>query len=220
LNRGVSRAFSGLQQIGPAWLRRVEVDLRFQEDLEIAYDVAVTQPLLRPWQGRDRLWLRGQLSHEPAGRSLSDLGLFYRHRLLGRDLTLGVNGAVEEGRLLDYQRFALGTTVRSAAFEFRASLFDDVPGQDLVERGLPDRMLDGYDLAVAASMPGLPWARVEAQSRWQVAIDSDQVSESNGLSLKLKPLPPLEAEAGTSSVGEDRFWFARLRFKIPLGGSE
>jgi hypothetical protein len=52
-----------------------------------------------------------------------------------------------------------------------------------------------------------------------VAVDSDQVSESKGLSLKLKPLPPLEAEAGTSSVGEDRFWFARLRFKIPLGGS-
>ena len=113
LNRSVSRAFSGLQQIGPAWLRRVEVDLRFQEDLEIAYDVAVTQPLLRSWQGRDRLWLRGQLRHEPAGRSLSDLGLFYRHRLLGRDFTLGVNGAVEEGRLLDYERFALGTTVRS-----------------------------------------------------------------------------------------------------------
>ena len=218
LNRGVSRAFSGLQQTGPAWLRRVEVDLRFQEDLEIAYDVAVTQPLLRAWQGRDRLWLRGQLRHEPAGRSLSDLGLFYRHRLLGRDVTLGVNGAVEEGPLLDYERFALGTTVRSPAFEFRASLFDDVPGQDLVERGLPDRLLDGYDLAVAASLPKLPWARVEAQSRWQVAVNSDQVSESKGLSLKLKPLPPLEAEAGTGSVGEDRFWFARLRFKIPLGG--
>jgi hypothetical protein len=219
LNRGLSRAFLGLQQIGPAWLRRAEVDLVFREDLQIAYDVALTQPLLRSGQGRDRLWLRGQFRHEPAGGNLSDLGLFYRQRLLGEEMTLGVNGALEDRQLLDYERFALGTIVRSRVFELRASLFDDVPGQDLLARGVPDRMLDGYDLAVAAEMPKLPWARVEARRRWQVAVDSDHISESTGLSLRLTPLPPLEAEAGTSTGGEARSWFARLRFKIALGGS-
>ena len=218
LNRGVARAFVALQQIGPAWLRRVEVDLTFQEDLQVAYDIAVTQPLLRSWQGPDRLWLRGQFRHEPAGRSLSDLGLFYRHHLLGQDLTLGVNGGVEDRGLLDYERFALGSSVRSRVFELRASLFDDVPGRDLLERGATDRMLDGYDVAVAASVPRLPWARVQAQRRWQVAVDSEQVSASNGLSIKARPLPPLEGEVGTTHIGEDRSWFATLRFRIPLGG--
>src|SRR5918994_4183094 len=131
LNHSVKSAFLGLQQVGPAWLRRVTLDIRFQDDSQVAYDIAATQPLLRSWQHGDRLWLRGHVMHDPGGRNVGDLGLFYRPPLLDGDLTLGVNGAVEDRWLLDYRRFGVGATAQSHAFELSASLFDDVAGQQL-----------------------------------------------------------------------------------------
>jgi len=219
LNRGLAAGFQKLRQAGPAWLGRFTIDVRLQQDLETTYDITATQPLLRSWQQGDRLWLRGHLRHETVGRSLGDLGLFYRQRVLGEDLTLGVSGAVDDHWRLDQQRLTIGTTMRSRAFELSASLFDDVPGQDLVERGVPDRRLDGYDLALAASIPGLRWVRVQAKKHWEIALDGDQVSQSDGLSLQLRPFAPLQVETGTTGAGEDRSWFARLRFRLRLGAS-
>jgi hypothetical protein len=220
LNHGIKSAFLELQQVGPAWLRRVTLDLRFQDDSQVAYDIAVSQPLLRSWQHGDRLWLRGHFEHDPGGRNVGDLGLFYRPRVLDGDLTLGVSGAVEDRWLLDYRRFGVGATARSSAFEFSASLFDDVAGRQLAETGVPDRRLDGYDIALAARVPGLPWARVQAKRRWQVAVAGDQVSDGDALSLQIKPLAPLGVEAGTTATGDHRSWFAKLRFKIRLGGGD
>ena len=220
VNHGLKSAFMGLQEVGPAWLRRVTLDLRFQDDSQVAYNIAVSQPLLRSWQHGDRLWLRVHFGHDSGGRNGGDLGLFYRPRVLGGDLTLGVRGAIEDRWLLDYRRFGVGATARSSAFEFSASLFDDVAGRQLAETGVPDRRLDGYDIALAARVPGLPWARVEAKRRWQVAVDGDQVSEGDALSLQIKPLAPLGVEAGTTAAGEHRSWFAKLRFKIRLGGGD
>jgi hypothetical protein len=219
LNHSVKSAFLGLQQVGPAWLRRVTLDLRFQDDSQVAYDIAAIQPLLRSGHG-DRLWLRGHLMHDPGGRDVGDLGLFYRPRLLDGDLTLGVSGAVEDRWLLDYRRFGVGATARSPAFELSAMLFDDVAGQQLAASGVADRRLDGYELALAAQLPELPWARVQARKRWQIAADGGQVSEGDALSLQIKPLAPLGVEAGTAGAGEHRSWFAKLRFGIRLGGGD
>ena len=220
LNHSVRSAFLGLQEVGPAWLGRVTLDLRFQDDSRIAYDIAAVQPLLRSWQHGDRLWLRGHFRHDPSGRDVGDLGLFYRPRLPDGDLTLGVSGAVEDRWLLGYRRFGVGATARSPAFEFSATLFDDVAGGQLAQTGVPDRRLDGYDIAIAAQVPGLPWARVQARKRWQVAVGGDQVAEDVALSLQIKPLAPLGVEAGTIGTGEHRSWFTRLRFKVRLGGGD
>jgi hypothetical protein len=218
LNDGIRRTFQTLQQAGPAWLSRFTIDIRLQEDLQTSYDITAIQPLLRSWQDGDRLWLRAHLRHETAGRSLGDLGLFYRQRLLSENLTLGLSGAVEDRWLLDEQRVTFSTTMRSRAFELSASLFDDVPGRNLVERGVPDRWLDGYNLALAARVPGFRRVRVQAKKHWQIALEGDQVSERDDLSLQLKPFAPLEVETGTTGAGEERSWFARLRFTLKLGG--
>ncbi|HSA82347.1 MAG TPA: inverse autotransporter beta domain-containing protein [Geminicoccaceae bacterium] len=220
LNHSVKSAFLGLQQVGPAWLRRVTLDLRFRDDSQIAYDIAAVQPLLRSWQHGDLLWLRGHFRHDPSGRNIGDLGLLYRPRVLDGDLTLGVTGAVEDRRLQGYRRFGVGATARSPAVEFSASLFDDVAGRQLAEIGVPDRRLDGYDMAIAAQVPGLPSARVQARKRWQVAVDGNRVSEGDALSLQFKPLAPLGVEAGTIGAGEQRSWFAKFRFKVRLGGGD
>ena len=215
LNRSASLGVLGLQTLGPDWLRRFAFQVEFQEELRPRYDVVATQPLLRSWRRGTLLWLRGHLAHDPSGPLALDLGLHYRPRLPGHELTLSVSGLIEDhDGPLGQRRYGVATAVRARDFEAAATLYDDVA--DAGHR-ISDRALDGYDIALAARLPRLPWAWVRARQRWQIAVDSTQASVRNDLSLQLRPLTALQVEAGHGDDGERRDWFARLRLKLRLG---
>jgi hypothetical protein len=217
LNRSVRLGVLGLQQLGPSWLRRFTVQVEFQEDLRPRYDITATQPLLRSARRGDLVWLRGHLGHDPNGPLAADLGLYYRPRLPGHDLTLSLGGLVEDHGLRDYQRYGVVATVRSPDFEASGTLFDDVADASPAANGIVDRPLDGYDVALAARLPNVPWAWLRARRRWQIAVDGSDVTLRDELSLQLRPLAPLALEAGIADTGRRSDWFARLRLKIQLG---
>lgn len=215
LNRSVSLGVLGLQTLGPNWLRRFTFDLEFQEELRPRYDVVATQPLLRSWRRGTLLWLRGHLAHDPDGPLALDLGLHYRPRLPGQELTLSVSGLIEDhDGPLDLRRYGVTAALRARDFEASGTLYDDIAD---LGQGIPDRALDGYDVALAARVPSLPWAWVRGRQRWQIAVDSTEASARNELSLQLRPFTPLEVEAGAGDDGARRDWFARLRLKLRLG---
>jgi hypothetical protein len=219
LNRSIASGIDGLRQIGPAWMQGVTVDLRFNENLQAAYEITATQPLFRTGSEQDRLSLRGRFGHDPGGRTGGDLGLRYQRRLFGQDVTLGLDGAIEDYWLQEYRRFGVATEFSSSSLKLRTTLFDDVPDDRAALRGVRDRRLDGYEIEVSARLPYLSWVWLEAKKSWQIVVDSDRPTESDRFSLHLEPLPPLEIETGTASTGDSRSWFAKLRFKIRLGGS-
>ena len=219
LNLGIASGIDGLRRIGPAWMQRVTIDLRFNENLQTTYEITATQPLLQTGSNQDRLSLRGRFGHDPAGRTGGDLGLRYQRPFFGQDVTLGLDGAVEDYWVQEYRRFGVATEFSSSSLMLRTTLFDDVPDDRAALRGVPDRKLDGYEIEASARLPYLPWVRLEAKKSWQIVVDSGQPTESDRFSLHLEPLAPLEIEAGTASAGAGRSWFAKLRFKIRLGGS-
>jgi hypothetical protein len=218
LNRSVSLGVLGVRQLGPDWLRRFTLDVEFEEDLRPRYDVVAIQPLLRSWRRGDLLWLRGHVRHDPSGPLAADLGMYYRPSLAGHDLTLSLGGLVEDHGILDYQRYGVVAALRSPDFEASGTFFDDVADAGPAD-GIVDRPLDGYDVAFAARLPHLPWAWVRAHRRWQIAVDATEATTRDELSLQLKPLPVLELETGISDDNVRSDWFARLCFKIKLGGN-
>jgi hypothetical protein len=189
-----------------------------RDGLQAAYAIGATRPLLEtPVQG-DRLWLDEHLTHDPAGQTGGELALYYRPHVLDQNLTLAVSGSVENHGLQDSQRFGIGTSVRSDRFELGTTLFDDVPRSASARGGVPDRRLDGYGIALGARLRELPWAWIRATRQWQVPFGSEDVAVSDRLSLQLGPFAPLEVETGTTGEGDQRSWFAQLRFRIELGG--
>ena len=214
LNRSVSLGVLGLQTLGPGWLHRFTLNLEFQEELRPRYDIVATQPLLRSWRRGTLLWLRGHLAHDPGGPLVGDLGLHYRPSLPDHELTLSLSGLIEDHDPLGQRRYGLAAALRARDFEATGTIHDDVA--DAGHR-ISDRALDGYDIALAARLPRLPWAWVRARQRWQIAVDSTQASVRDDLSLQLRPFTPLEVEAGASDDGQRRDWFARLRLKLRLG---
>ncbi len=217
-NRSIQHGLARLQPSGPPWLRRVSVDVSYRDGLRAAYDIGATEPLLRTAAHGDRLWVGEHFTHDPAGQTGGDLALHYRPHLLDQDLTLTVSGRVENHWLQDYQRFGIGTSVRSDRFELGTTLYDDVAGSAGARAGVPDRQLDGYGIALGARVPELPWAWIRANRQWQTPVDGETTTVSDRLSLQLGPFVPLEVETGTTGDGDRRSWFAQLRFRIDLGG--
>jgi hypothetical protein len=214
LNRSLQPGLARLQQSGPPWLRRVSVDVDYRDGRPAGYDLGATEPLLQTAADGDRLWLGEHFTHDPAGQTGGNLALYYRPHLLDQDLTLAVTGRVENHWLQDYQRFGIGTSVRSDRFELGTTLYDDVAGS----AGARDRRLDGYGIALGARVPELPWAWIRANRQWQTPVDGEITTVSDRLSLQLGPFAPLEVETGTTGDGDQRSWFAQLRFRIELGG--
>ena len=215
LNRSVSLGVLGLQTLGPSWLHRISLNLEFQEELRARYDVVATQPLLRSWRRGTLLWLRGHLARAPEGPLVGDLGLHYRPRLRGHELTLSVGALLEDHHgPLDFRRYGVTAALRARDFEAAGTFYDDIAD---VGQEISDRALDGYDVALAARVPRLPWAWVRARQKWQVAVDSTAASVRKDLSLQLRPLGPVAVEAGASDDGQRRDWYARLRVKLRLG---
>ena len=133
----------------------------------------------------------------------------------GHELTLSVGGLLEDHHgPLDLRRYGVTAALRARDFEATGTFYDDITD---VGQGISDRALDGYDVALAARVPRLPWAWLRAHQKWQIAVDSTEASMHRDLSLQLRPFTPLEVEAGASDDGQRRDWHARLRLKLKLG---
>ena len=217
LNRGLAGAFTQLQQVAPPWLARVRFDLAFDPAFQPRYSLAASQPLLASARHDAAIDLHGRVVYDAAGQTGGDLGLRYQGRWYDYDVTLAVQGGLEDRWLMELQRYSFGAELRLSALEVRASLYDDVP-QHPASSQIAARRLDGYDLEVGAQVPFVPWARLRASRFWQVAVNGESVTTRDRVSLRLTSLSPLEIEAGTQSHAEDRSWFTQLRWRVRLGG--
>lgn len=216
VNRSLATAFTQMQRVGPPWLERVRFDLSFDPAFQPRYSLSVTQPLLASPYHDSAIDLHGYVVYDTAGRTGGDVGLRYQGRWHDQDVTLGVQGGVEDRWLEEFERYRFGAELRLRPLEVRANLYDDVPAHP-VRRQIAERRLDGYDLEIGARIPFVPWAWLRANRFWQIAVNGETVSTRDRISLRLTPLAPLEIETGTQSQTEDRSWFAWLRWRMKLG---
>lgn len=216
LNRTLASASTQMQRLGPAWLERLRFDLSFDPAFQPRYSLSVTQPLLASLHHDSALDLQARVAYDTAGATGGDLGLHYRSRWYDQDVTLGVQGGVEDRRLEEFQRYRLGAELSLDPLQIRTHLYDDVPARP-ASREIAERRLDGYDLELGAQIPFLPWAWVWVNRFWQTAVNGETLSTHDRISLRMTPLAPLEIETGAEAQAEVRSWFARLRWRMQLG---
>lgn len=217
LNLGLSRGHQLLREAGPDWLGRIALDLQVREGWRLAYAIATTQPLVDRPASLGELALHGRFGFDPGGVTGGRLGLAYRREVVGRPLAVRLDGGLEEHWLLDYHRLTLASELRLSGIELRASMHDDVPGAERARDGLEDRPIDGYQLDARMRLPFVDWAWASAGRSWQATCDAEDGVVSDRFSLLLRPLLPVEIEAGSTGGDVPRSWFARLRLALKLG---
>ena len=216
LGRALSGGYVRLQRVGPAWLDRVRLEVAFDPTFQPYYALSATRPLLRTVDRDVAIDLQGGVLHDPAGRTGGHLGMRYHGRIQGRDVTLGAQGSIEDKWLQHVERYTIRAELGLGPLDVRASAFDDAP-RNPASHQIAERRLDGYDLAIDARIPYLPWAALEAHRSWQVAANGENSITRDRLSLRLTARAALEIEAGTQDEAALRSWFAQLRCRIDLG---
>ena len=217
LNRTLASAGTQMQHLGPVWLERVRFDLSFDPLFQPRYALTIAQPLLASRYHDSDIEVQGRIVYDAAGRTSGDVALRYRGRWYDREVALAVHGGVEDRRLEQFERYTLGAELRLPAIELRADVHDDVPAHPATPE-IAERRLDGYDLEIGAQVPYIPWAWVRADRFRHFAVNGESLSTRDRIGLRLTPLAPLEIEAGAQQEAELRSWFARLRWRMTLGG--
>ena len=216
LGRALSGGYARLQRVGPAWLDRVRLEVAFDPTFQPYYAISARQWLLRTADRDAAIDLHGGVLHDPAGRTGGHLGMGYHGRIRGREVMWGAQAGIEDNWLQELERYTIGTELKLGPLEVRASAFDEVP-QNPASRQIAARRLDGYDLAIGARIPYLPWASLEAHRSWQIVANGENAITRDRLSLRLTARAALAIEAGTQDEGALRSWFAQLRCRIDLG---
>ena len=216
LNRGLAGAFSQVPQVAPAPLARLNLGLSFDPALQPRYALSATQPLLTRARHETAIDLHGQVAYDTSGRMDGILGLRYHNRWHDQDVSLDVQGGMEDQWLVGLQRRRLRAEGRLSSLEVRANLYDDVPARP-ASHEIARRRLDGYDLAVGAPLPFLSEARVQASRSWQIAVDGATATTTDRIDLWLTPLLAVGIQTDTHSQPEERAWFTQLRWRVKLG---
>ena len=218
LNRSLASGFAEAQRAAPPWLQGMRFQLSFDAAFQPRYALSITEPLWASSYHDSTLALEGRLVHDAAGGSGGDGGLRYHGEWYDQDVTLAVQGGIEDRWLQEFQRYRLGAELLMQSLEVRANLYDEVPAQPAT-REIAERRLDGYDLEIGAQMPFVPWVWLRASRFWQVALNGTTVDTRDRISLRLTPLAPLEIETGTRShTAAERSRFAHLRWRLRLDG--
>jgi hypothetical protein len=218
LSRGLADALTRARQVAPAGLARLNFGVSVDPALQPRYVVSANQRLLTRARHESAIDLHGQVAYDKAGRTDGDLGLRYQRRWHDQDVSLDVQGAMEDRWLVGLQRYRLGAEGHLSSLEVRANLYDDVPARPASDE-IAKRRLDAYDVGLGAPLPFVSGARLQASRSWQVAANGETVTTADRVGLSLNSLLALEIKTdNTQSQPQERAWFTQLRWRVKLGG--
>jgi hypothetical protein len=129
LKRGLADALTRARQVAPAGLARLDFGISFDPALRPRYVASATQRLLTRTRHATAIDLHGQVAYDKGGRTAGDLGLRYQSRWHDQDVSLDVQGAMEDRWLVGLERYRLGAEGRLRSLEVRANLYDDAPAR-------------------------------------------------------------------------------------------
>lgn len=216
LNRSLRSGLDLVDRLAPPWLQRVDVGVRFDDDLQADYRLATVQPVARVNGGRHVVDLEARLAYDPTGATSSRVGIGYHRVGAGDAIDAGLRGGLEQKT--DHERYLLEGELDWAPLSVSGRIFNDVPlAEAAAKTARRDPLLDGYDLDAELRLPYVSWVRARAQLWWR-DNDGDAVVRDR-LSLEFRPLRSLRIETGTSGrSGQVRDWFTRLRVELEFGG--
>lgn len=218
LNRGFNSSLDGLREVGPRWLRRIDVDMTFRNDLSTSYRLTAAQPLFHAPSDDTMLEARGHLTYDAAGQTRGQLALSYDGRLREQPFEIDVFAGLQDNWASDDRSYTFGGNIGWSALDLRAQLANKVPGPSPSGEQAFEEPIDSYRIELDTELPSLSWARIRARTFWNAAPTSAARDlEGHSLGLWLRPIQPLTLETGTDDTNQkERDWFARLRVRVKL----
>lgn len=208
----------------PEYLKGLEIEVNFREDLKPEYAILTVQPL---WQseGKDRTVFtqlsQRRYSYLGTDRDVTNAGLGYRQAFLENSIMAGVNGFFDYEWKRGHKRAGVGAEVKWSGLDLTANTYYAISNKS--GRGLDgdavEEVLDGHDIELSAQLPYLPWAKVHARRYyWDSVANSEDVKGwSASLEADLQQNLKIEGGWNKDNFMAERESFVKLAFHIPFG---
>jgi len=224
VNSSIDYVLPTLGENVPDALKRVELEVKIQDNLKPEWAVLTVQPLYQtPDKGKTVFTQLSQRHYNYLGtnRDVSNVGLGYRHLFADNTVLAGVNAFFDYEWRRAHKRGGVGAELKWSGVDFTANSYfalSNKSGTGLAS-GTKEEVLDGRDFELSAQVPFLPWAKVHGRKYyWDSVANSEDV---NGWSASLEAdvQQNLKIEAGLTDDNfiDKREKFAKVTFHIPFG---
>jgi len=205
----------------PDWLKRTEFSAQWETDKKPTFYLQTVQPLYQDNLKENTIFIQPRLSLRDE-RLTSNLGLGYR-RLTSENLLLGANLFFDYQDLHRHARAGFGLEALGQIFEGRfntyfAGITQKRLVQDTGATQTYERVVNGMDLEIGASVPYLPWLKIYGSGFWyDFKTFKDKVGWKSRAEAKLNDYLSLEFYTWDDNKGDQQYG-GRVRVNIAFNG--
>lgn len=218
LNRGAASGLDQIEDLVPPWVAHLDVRLSFDEELVGRYGLSAEHAVLEDDHGLI-IEALGWIDYDEAGRASGEVGVGLENPVLDHRARLVVRGALDQEWLRGLERYAVRGSLDWGPLRLQGQIFNETAMDEPSGALYEERLLDGYDLDMEATVPTLSWLSFGTRQVWRAANAEDAPDILNDrYSLRVRGPGRFELEAGsTGSTNSERTWFTQVRYQISLG---
>ncbi|PHS76803.1 MAG: hypothetical protein COB59_10405 [Rhodospirillaceae bacterium] len=224
INSSVDYMLPAFGQNLPDYLKRVEFELKFQDNLKPEWSILTVQPLYQsPGKQKTVFTQISQRRYNYLGtdRDVTNLGFGYRQLFADNTILAGVNTFIDYEWKRKHKRAGVGAEIKWSGLDFTFNNYHALSNKS--GNGFSDdtqeEVLSGRDFELSAQVPYLPWAKVHASRYYWDSVANAEDVKGWSTSLEAEVHQNLTIEAGLTDDNfiDKREKFAKLTFSIPFG---
>ena len=151
----------------PSWLERTSLSVTEAEGSDVEFEFETVQPLMQtPETHEHTVFVQGRLAKTQDDETIN-IGVGYRNLNNDESMLLGVNAFYDATTEYGHRRASVGVEAIGKTMTARANIYSALTNEKKKVKGSVttyQTALDGYDLAIDAPVPYMPWMRVQATS--------------------------------------------------------
>jgi len=224
INASVDYLLPTIGEGAPDFLKRVEFDIKLQDNLKPEWSILTVQPL---YQSPDKQYTvftqisQRRYTYLGTDRDVTNLGFGYRQLFADNTILAGVNTFVDYEWKRKHKRGGVGAEIKWSGLDFTANAYKALSNKSTTgfNDGTQEEILDGRDFELSAQIPYLPWAKVHASRYyWDSVANSEDVKGwSTSLEAKVQQNTTIELGLTDDNFIAKREKFAKVSFSIPFG---
>ncbi|WP_170826946.1 inverse autotransporter beta domain-containing protein [Magnetovibrio blakemorei] len=224
INSSINYMLPTIGENVPDYLKRVELDIKVQDNLKPEWSILTVQPLYQSEDKQNTVFTQlSQRRYEYLGtdRDVTNIGFGYRQLFADNTVLAGVNTFYDYEWKRQHKRGGVGAEVKWSGLDFTTNMYkalSDKSGKGL-SGDTQEEVLDGRDFELSAQVPYLPWAKIHASRYYWDSVANAEDVKGWSTSLEAKVQQNITVEAGLTDDNfiAKRAKFARVTFSIPFG---
>lgn len=224
INSSIDYMLPTLGEDVPDYLKRVELDIKVQDNLKPEWSVLTVQPLYQSEDKQNTVFTQlSQRRYEYLGtdRDVTNIGFGYRQLFADNTVLAGVNTFYDYEWKRKHRRGGVGAEIKWSGLDFTTNMYKALSNKSGtgLDTGTEEEVLDGRDFELSAQVPYLPWAKVHASKYyWNAVTNTDDIDGwSASFEAKVQQNIAIEAGMKDDNYTAKREQFAKVTFSIPFG---